>query len=667
MFNRQTDNLANAVRLLVAMGGFASAPGPKSGLAVYDAIRKVAARPPNSLARMADALTDAARGVFASLSGLPMHADVLFAQMVDAGLLTPQEIVAYDMDAVACTKAMLEKITDESDPTGEMRRDEMRLLFTRITQTALEPLLATTEYAADLTPAFMAEILQMAHRTERKIDDVAEKLDNLQAQTRDTLEALALRFGELAPEALTVSDLRGFLIEKAQDYRALRQEVEALRGTAPRIDNVLSAVEEAIEALDFDEAERLLASTRDTSAEALRKPIEDHARIIETQARIALMRGRPERAFTLVSGAADSFALLDPLEPFRRRLGYARTFHDYGERFGAPVTEMAMRLTQAILERVDSDTDRAIFCEAQNLLGLSLLSLGRFAAGDTGHDLLGRAAAAFTLTASESEGHLRAAALDHLSLVRVTQAQRSAPPARADLLRASIKGSGEAIELFGDDLSSQARALNNLGNAHLLLADELEGRGLAEALDQAFAALDRATRLFGEIGDVMNMAGARFGVATVIERQATVFGDPSRRNKAINEFQLALQFYRERDMPQDAAMAAGTLGSALLTHATNAPAELIAPLLIAAGSALGEAAVHYRETGQPLAEMTLLRNLALSEEMRAAAEPTANTAGLLERAQTHLRRAVKLDASGAEAEHVRAALDRVQSKLAALS
>ena len=35
MLTRQTDNLANAVRLLVAMGGVLSEPGPKSGVAVY--------------------------------------------------------------------------------------------------------------------------------------------------------------------------------------------------------------------------------------------------------------------------------------------------------------------------------------------------------------------------------------------------------------------------------------------------------------------------------------------------------------------------------------------------------------------------------------------------------------------------------------------------------
>ena len=388
MQTRQTENFANAVRLLVAMGGFVSAPGPKTGLSVYNAIRKIAARPPKSLKTMADELTEAARAAFSRFPDTRRDADLLFVQMVEVGLLTPQEIAAEGMDAAACTRAMLAKLTDKTDPTGEMRRTGMRRLFADITLTTLTPLLGTKEYAADLTPAYMAESLQTAHRTERKIENVAAKLDNLAAQSRDTLDALALRFGELAPEALSLPDLRAFLIEKARDYRDLRQEVEALRGTAPRIDNVLSAVEATIESLDLDEAERLLASVRETSAEALRKPLEDNARVMEAQARIALMRGRPERAFTLLSSAADSFAALDPLEPSRRRLSYARAFYEYGERFGGPVTELAERVALAVLGVVDG-ADPAIFSEAQNVLGLSLLSQGRYAADAHGSGPLG--------------------------------------------------------------------------------------------------------------------------------------------------------------------------------------------------------------------------------------------------------------------------------------
>ncbi|MEX0317607.1 MAG: hypothetical protein AB3N21_06635 [Ruegeria sp.] len=666
MQTRQTENLANAVRLLVAMGGFVSAPGPKTGLSVYDAIRKIAARPPKSLKTMADELTEAAGTAFARFPDTPRDADILFVQMVEVGLLTPQEIAAEGMDAAACTRAMLAKFTDKTDPTGEMRRTGMRTLFADITQATLAPLLGTKEYAADLTPAYMAESLQTAHRTERKIENVAAKLDNLAAQSRDTLDALALRFGELTPEALSLPDLRTFLIEKARDYRDLRQEVEALRGTAPRIDNVLSAVEATIESLDLDEAERLLASVRETSAEALRKPLEDNARVMEAQARIALMRGRPERAFTLLSSAADSFAALDPLEPSRRRLSYARAFYEYGERFGGPVTELAERVAEAILGVVN-DADPVIFSEAQNVLGLSLLSQGRYAADAHGSDLLERAVEAFTIAGRVAEGHLRAAALDNLSLVRMTQAHRAAPADRSVLLRSAIEGSQAAIELFGDDQPSVARALNNLGNAHLMMADDLEGAELGNALDRAFEALDRATRLFGELGDIMNMAGARFGVATVVERQATVRNDPARRKHAIDEFSRAQQFYREHEMPQDAAMAAGALGSALLKHATNAPPEHIIQLLTAAETALAEAAEHYRETGQPLVEVALLRKHAISEEMRALAEPPSEAAELLRQAQARLRRAVDLGASGLEADELHTALERIDGKLSALS
>lgn len=660
MLSPRTDNIANAIRLLVAMGAFAAAPAPKSGLGVYDAIRKVATHPPKSLAGLADDLTGNARTVFAAYRDAPDGAAELFGQMVEQGLLTPADITAAHMDPTVCTAAMLARLTDPAHTTGEMPR-----LFAAVTEPALTTLLASNEYAADLTPAYMADVLQTTHRIEDKIDDVAGKLDNIQTQSRDTLDALALRFGEATPEALSLPDLKAFLIEKARDYRALREELEALRGTTPRIDNVLSAVESAIETLDLGEAERLLASVRETTAETLRKPLEDNARIMEAQARIALMRGLPERAFHLLSGAADSFAALDPLEPPRRRLTYARAFYEYGERFGGPVTEMAERVALAILAVVDS-SNPGIFSEAQNVLGLSLLAQGRYATDAHGDDLLERAVAAFSAANTLAEGHLRGATLDNLALVRMTQSHRVAPPARTSLLRAAIEGSRAAIELFGDDLPSVARALNNLGNAYLMLADDLEGERLEDALDQAFAALDRATRLFGELGDIDNMAGARFGVATVFERQATAKGDSARRKHAIDEFDRALQFYRDRKMPQDAAMAAGALGSALLTHATQAPPEHIVPLLTGADSALAEAAVHYRDTGQPLLEVALLRKLAISQEMRALAAPATEAAVLLRQAQACLERAGTLGAAGLETEQLKSALERIRNKLAAM-
>ncbi|SLN70025.1 hypothetical protein ROA7450_03814 [Roseovarius albus] len=666
MFFRQKDNLVNAIRLLVAMGGFVAAPGPKSGLSVYDAIRKIAAHPPKSIVTMADKLTEAAQNTLDRTPDAPKDADILFVQMVDAGLLTPHEITENSMDAEVCTEAMIAKLSDKTDPTGEMRRPEMRRLFIKITRSTLAPLFRTKEYAADLTPAYMAESLQTAHRTERKIDDVAAKLDNLEAQSRGTLDALALRFGELAPEEMTLANLQSFLIEKASDYRALQQELETLRGSAPRIENVLSAVEASIRVLDLEEAERLLASVREASSGALRQPLEDNARLMEAQARIALIRQRPERAFTLLSSAADSFAVLDPLEPSRRRLSYARAFYEYGERFGGPVTEIAERIAHAILTVVDASNPR-LFAEAQNLLGLSLLSQGRYATDANGSDLLNRAIEAFMITSNTAEGHLRAASLDHISMTRMTQAHRAKPPVRQDLLRAAISGSSEAIALFGDDRPSVARALNNLGNAHLLLADELDGTELTETLDHAFAALDRATRLFGDLGDVMNMAGARFGVATVIERQAKIYDDPVRRKRAIDEFNKALQFYLDRKMPQDAAMASGALGSALLTHATNAPPEHIISLLTAAEAALGDAAAHYRNTEQPLLEVALLRKLSISKEMRALSLPTLEAADLLHQSQAHLKRALELGAAGCEVDELHAANERIEKKLAGLA
>lgn len=665
MFYRTTDNIAKAMQLLVAMGDFVSAPGAKTGLGVYNSIRKIATHPPRSLTTMARSLTAAAEKTFANWHSAPQNADILFVQMVDVGLLTPDEITAAGMNAEACTVAMLSKIDDQSDPTGEMRSAGMSALFKTIVTPALEPLLQSKEYSSDLTPAFMAQTLQTVQRSERKIDDFADRFETLQFQERETLEMFVLRFGEPAPERMSLRELRDFLVAKAQDYRSLRAEVDEFRRSGLESEALLVEVDERIAGLDFDGARRLVTAARRTSRELLRKPVEDHVRLMEIEARIALLGGRTEQAFTLMSSAADNLALLDPLKPARRRLGYAIALSNYGERYGGPATQMVERMALAILDVAD-DLEKEFVFRTQNLLGLSLLSQGRYTVGSIGDDLLKRAGDAFSIVKSSEDRGLRAAALDHLTVVRTIETQREASPAQIALLSTAIQNSRTAISLFGDDKQAIAKALNNLGNAQLLLLEHLDGAQIQETLDQAFESFDRSTRLFRDVGDLMNMAGARFGVATVIDRRATLHNNAELRKHAIDEFAKALQFFREREAPEDAAMAAGSLGNALLNQATQAPSEYRVALLISAETAFAEAVDHYRSTEQPLAEIGVLEKHALSEEMRASIASAPEAKELLTSARARVMRALELAGPNVDGTTSGQAIQRIDAKLQAM-
>ncbi len=296
VFNAKSDRITDAVRLLAAVGAVAADPtllsALKSAPSAYDALKKIAAAPPPSVARLADTLAAEARALFAATRDLPPDADVLYVQMVEAGMVEAPEIIAARMEALAVTEAMVARLTDPEHRTGPMLA-----LFRALTKPTLRRLLADKAFAADLTPAVFAGMLC-------RIADVSAKLDDIAGQSRETLEALALRFGEPEPEAMPLGALKGFLVEKAKDYRRLQAQVRALEERAGRIANLKAAAEDAVRALRLDEAKALI---RDAIAvqrsERTLQALRDDAALVETEAEIALLENDADEAFRLLSGA----------------------------------------------------------------------------------------------------------------------------------------------------------------------------------------------------------------------------------------------------------------------------------------------------------------------------------------------------------------------------
>ncbi len=665
MVTRQTDKIADAVRLLVAMGGYLTAPGLKSGLGVYDAIRKISARPPRSLTMMAEELTAAAEAAFTACRDAPNDADILFLQMVEIGLLSPREIAAQGMDPTACVAAMLAKLTDATDATGEMRRVEMRSLFTGITRPALARLLESREYAADLTPAYMADVLQTTHRIEGKIDNVSEKLDQLETQTRDTLDALALRFGEGEPEALSLADLRTFLIGKARDYKLLLARVGQLDDREGRIADLKARARAAISDLRLNEARQLLHEAREAQDEITLTELNRRAELIEAEAAIAFLENDVGEARRLLAAAADSFLPFDEDAALRRRLDYAGSMEAYGERFGGPATAEAETMARAALERLSED--RPEWGDAHNLIGTALLTRGRHADSAEAQELLAAAAQAFAEARRVRTGAARAASTDNLAITRLEQANRADVEKRKQLLDEAVSLSSEAINGL-EEPREVARALNNFGNILQLAAETHHETLKLQMLEGAFNAFDAATRAFGALEDIHNMAGARFGVATTWVLQADATSDPGLRAKAIQDLRKAVYFYNENNLPQDAAMAAMSLGNALLRQALEVPEEAQS-LLADAEQTHEAAAAYYADVRQPLAEAMAQQKLALTHEVAAATVFEREPRRRLESAMAALARVAEIldiDSGGEDDIGVVESIERISSKLDAM-
>jgi tetratricopeptide (TPR) repeat protein len=443
MLTPRTDRIADAVRLLAAGVAVATDPTLRSALKsapwAYDALKRIAAAPPSSVGRLAETLAGAARATFAATRDLPPDADELYVQMVEIGMVGAPEIVAAGMDAGAVAEAMLGKLTDP-----EHRSGPMVALFRALTVPVLERLLADKAFAADLTPAFMRGVLG-------GIADVSAKLDDIAGQSRDTLEALALRFGEPEPERLAFADLKGFLIEKAKDYRRLLAQVRQIEDREGRIGNLKAAAEAAIEDLRLDEAKTLIRDAIAMQrAERTLPALREDAALVETEAGIALLENDADEAFRLLSGCADSFEPFDPDEAGGRRNGYAERLHDHGLRYGGDGLVYAERLSERILDDVPETSAPLLWAETKNNIGVIRVERATLIGGVVGIGLLRSAVLAFR------------DALDH-------------------------------FEKMGDR-RHWADVQNNLGNALTVLGDWEGGAAGVMRLQEAAEAFDSASQ-----------------------------------------------------------------------------------------------------------------------------------------------------------------------------
>lgn len=201
----------------------------------------------------------------------------------------------------------------------------------------------------------------------------------------EALQDLAEQFG--GAEDASRDALIAFLTDKAGEYRAFQEQIEAIDERTTGLGNLKSAARDAADRLDLAEVEDLLARVDQVETEIA-------AETKELRADNALLRGRLGEAFRHLSAAADSFAGLDPLEPGRRRSSYEDRFYKYGLRYGGDGLALSIQMSRAalwVLTEVENPVDWA---RVQRNLALALQVLGSRVGGESGRTLLAEAAKA---------------------------------------------------------------------------------------------------------------------------------------------------------------------------------------------------------------------------------------------------------------------------------
>ncbi len=543
-----TDPLKNGISLVVAIGGFLAKPSLldalKTGLSIHDTLKKMLAQAPPGIATLANDLTASARPTFDGFADLPPDAEILYEQMVIAALPDPQTIVTARMDPAAITTAMLANLTDRAH-----LRPPMPDLFRDLTQPVLDRLLAEKSFADDLTPAFMAAVLQ-------DLGNVAEKLDNLAAAGRDLMEALAARFQ--IPDAFDLSDaaLRAELEKKAQDYRALKREVDAIDPAMKRLSNLKAAAQDAIARVDLEEVENLLLLVQTTE-------LEEAAKTAELRADNALLRGKVEDAYRILSAAADSFASVDPLEPARRRMRYEDRLYRHGLRYGGAGLGLAADMNSAALAVLTREDHPVDWATTQQNLAVALEAQGARTAGPDSAAVLAEAVeanrAALTVRTREDYPEIWAAIQQNLGIALRTQGIHAGEAEGADLLAMAVASCCDALTVLTRERHpvQWAQAHRNLGNAYLAQGTRSAGPEDAALLAQAVAAYRAALTVVTRENQSVDWAGTQQNLAFALKAQGSRTSGPDGSAllaNAVDAYHAALTVRTREDRPVEWAM-----------------------------------------------------------------------------------------------------------------
>ena len=486
---------------------------------------------------------------------------------------------------------------------------------------------------------------------------IPKALDHPEGLTRAQLVFLAELFGADRPEEQSDSTLRGFLTQKAEEYRAVLQEVQALRGLNDRIDNIHAAALGAIEAFNLKEARDLLAGAREIlRQEKLRPILEQNEKLMRAQARVELLDGDPDSAFAVLSAAADSYIALDPLEPAKRRLQLENILHQHGERYGGPGLALSQRMIETALSTLSETGQPQLWADAKNRLGRALQTQGSRIAGAPGAARLAEAAESYraALRVTTEADHPLGWAMTMQNLGAALQNQGSriagAPGAArlaeaAESYRAALRVTTEADHPLG-----WAMTMQNLGAALQTQGSRVAGAPgaalLAEAAESYRAALRVTHRGRPSAGLGHDDAEPR---RIALQAQGSrIAGAPGAAllAEAADSYRTALRVFTEADHPLHWAGTMQNLGNALATQGIRIAGEPGAALLAKAADSYRAALRVRTEADHPLDWAMTMQNLGNALQEQGSRIAGAPGAALLAEAAESYRAALRVTHRG---------------------
>ena len=408
---------------------------------------------------------------------------------------------------------------------------------------------------------------------------------------------------------------------RADMERAHQAEVAALRGQIDALTHpewnrdVLNAVDDALNANQYDRAEKLMAEMeQDHLAAASISSATKQVRIRQWRAVIALLNDDAKTArkhIEVAVGILTPFGLLNALE-FRNDA--AKNFQDFGQRVGGDGIVEAIKLYRLNLAQLNRDTDP--WEETQFNLGNALLMHGMRT--EEGLQLFTEAICAFraalqVCTRATDPNNWAETQISLGGALLALGRQRGGAVGATCLAEAvDVLRSAAEVRTRQVDPESWARIQHNLGAA---LSQQGTWRGgedgallLGEAVNVYRGLLEVCTRE----SDALGWAGSKENLASSLAEQGTLMPDDSAvgiLHEAVESARAALQVYKREKHPLEWASAHGNIGAILNELAHRHEGEAGLKYVQAAGAALQNAMHVYTREELPVQWAGIQRNL----------------------------------------------------------
>jgi tetratricopeptide (TPR) repeat protein len=449
----------------------------------------------------------------------------------------------------------------------------------------------------------------------RALAPLSDQLQEIPVLSRDELELLASRFELDRPHTHSNTALKEFLTKKAADYRQVRADIEAIPETMLRLSNIKAAAKAAFAAGDMDEVESLLSMVQAVE-------VEEAARTAESRADVALLRGRVDEAFRLLSAAADFFAIVDPTAPGSQRSNYVERLVRHGQRFGGTGLAWSVQMGRDAVARLDRTTAAAAWATANQNLAVALWQQGTRTGVEAGTALLTEAVAAYrqALEVSTRADHPVdwAMTMQNLAGALWQQGTRTGGEAGTALLAQAVAAYRQALQVStrADHPVQWAGTMQNLAIALRNQGIRTGGEAGTALLAQAVAAYRQALEVRTRADHPVDWAMTMQNLANALRQQGTRTGAEAGTAllaQAVAAYRQALEVRTRADHPVQWAMTMQNLANALQEQGTRTGGEAGTALLAQAVAAYRQALEVRTRADHPVDWAMTQENMAICE------------------------------------------------------